>query len=123
MWTLISSAQRNFSCKSRNKILFFAVKRKEWYAAPRVRPDSSPLSVSLSLSLPKSAVRGRSNKYANKKGDGDGTSLTTSTQSELEVSDDESMISDISGSELGGKNALHGVSLLDEKSNQDEANR
>jgi hypothetical protein len=68
-------------------------------------------------------VRGRSNKYANKKGDGDGTSHTTSTQSELEVSDDESLVSDISGSDLGAKNGLQGIYLLEEKSNHDEANR
>lgn len=58
-------------------------------------------------------MRGRSNKYANKKGDGDGTSRTTSTQSELEVSDDDSVVSDISESDASTKGILHGVNLLD----------
>jgi hypothetical protein len=75
---------------------------------------------------PQSAVKGRSNKYANRKGEGDGTSRTTSTQSELEVSDgdDDSLLSDdISDSEAGSK-GLQGVSLLEEKaSNDDDGNR
>lgn len=69
-------------------------------------------------------MRGRSNKYANRKGEADGTSRTTSTQSELEVSDDESMVSDLSESEAGARKDLHGLSLLEEKStNSDDGNR